>query len=119
MKIRISILLLAMSLSLPAIASELTTMVRSVEASTANLIVPTSENARLNFKPCSEKCSEDYVSVRLTPATSYQVNGAATDFLGFRQAYFNLARDKDHYALVRYDVKSTAAVSVHITEQPD
>ncbi len=115
MKIRLSMLLLALSLSLPALA-DLVTVVRAVEVSTTNINVPTSPNGRLSFKPCSGDCKADYLSVRLTPATLYEVNGAATDFIGFRKAFFNLARDTDHYALVSYDAKSDTVTSVLIAD---
>lgn len=118
MKIRISMLLLALSLSVPATA-ELVTIVRAVEVTTSNINVPTTPNGRMSVRPCAGECSAPYLSVRLTPATMYEVNGSATDFPGFRQAFFNLPRDKDHYALVSYDPESNTVTSVLIADQAD
>lgn len=115
MKIRISMLLLALSLSLSAMA-DLVTVVRAVEVSTSNINVPTSTNGRMSFKPCGGECDAEYLSVRLTPATMFEVNGEATDFIGFRAAFYNLARNKDHYALVSYDTQSSTVTSVFIAD---
>ncbi|MCB1845014.1 MAG: hypothetical protein KDI09_18760 [Halioglobus sp.] len=111
MKIRISMVLLALSLSLSA-AAEIVTVVRAVEVSTSNINVPTSTNGRMSFRPCSDACDAEYLSVRLTPATMFQVNGKTTDFIGFRKAFYDLARDKDHFALVSYDTKASTVTSV-------
>lgn len=118
MKIRISLLLLALTVSLPA-AAELVTVVRAIEVTTSNINVPTTPSGRMSVRPCAGECGAPYLSVRLTPATLYEVNGSATDFPGFRQAFYNLPRDKDHYALVSYDPESNTVTSVHIADLAD
>lgn len=118
MNIRIGIVLLALGICLPA-AAEIETVVRAVETSTAGMTVPTSANARLSFKPCAGECDADSLSVRLTPATVYRVNGEFTDFPGFRKAFYNLPRDKETYALVSYDAKSQTTTSIEIAENAD
>ncbi|MGB5353894.1 MAG: hypothetical protein WBN32_09815 [Woeseia sp.] len=115
MKIRICAVLLGLSLCLPALA-DLTTMIRAVELTTSNLQVPTTPSGRLMWKPCSGNCKAQYESARLTAETRFKVNDAATDFLGFRQAFFNLSRDTDHYALVSYDPKANTITSVLIAD---
>ncbi|ANO51712.1 hypothetical protein [Woeseia oceani] len=118
MKIRISMLLLALGLSLNA-AADLVTVVRAVEVTTSNINVPTSTNGRMSFKPCAGECDAEFLSVRLTPATEYRVDGTALDFVDFRAAFYNLPRGKDHYALVSYDAKSSIVTSLHITRLED
>ncbi|MDZ7644011.1 MAG: hypothetical protein U5K76_07210 [Woeseiaceae bacterium] len=113
MKIRLSLLFFALAISLPGWA-QLTTVVRAVEMSTANINVPTTPNGRLMFKPCSDTCDAAYQSARLTPDTSYEVNGERLDFIGFRNAFNNLQRGEDHYALVSYDAESNTVTSVQI-----
>ncbi|MBT8130804.1 MAG: hypothetical protein KJO35_00930 [Gammaproteobacteria bacterium] len=115
MKIRICAALVSLCLSLPALA-DLTTKIRAVELSTSNLQVPTTPSGRLMFKPCSGICKAKYESARLTAETRFTVNNADTDFLGFRQAFFNLSRDTDHYALVSYDPKANTITSVLIAD---
>lgn len=115
MTIRICAWLLALCLSASALA-ELTTMIRAVELSTSNLQVPTTPNGRLMFKPCSGTCKAKFQSSRLTAETQFIVNDASTDFLGFRKAFFNLARDTEHYALVSYDAKTNTVTSVLIAD---
>jgi hypothetical protein len=115
MTIRICSLLLALCLSVPALA-ELTTKVRAVELSANNMQVPTTPSGRLMFKPCAGVCKAKFQSSRLTPATRFIVNDENVDFLGFRQAFFNLSRDTDHYALVSYDADSNTVTSVQIAD---
>lgn len=115
MKIRICAVLISLCLSLPALA-DLTTKIRAVELSTSNLQVPATPSGRLMFKPCSGTCKAKYASARLTAETRFTVNDTDTDFLGFRQAFFNLSRDTDHYALVSYDAKTNTITSVLIAD---
>lgn len=115
MNIRIGALVIGLALSLP-VAAELTTQIRAVEATTSNLNVPTSGNGRLTFKPCAGTCDAVFESARLTPLTSFRVNGQATDFAGFRKAFYNLSRSKDHYALVSYDTAENTVTSVQIAD---
>ena len=115
MNIRVGALVISLALCLPA-AAELTTQIRAVEATTSNLNVPTSQNGRLTFKPCAGQCDRSFESARLTPLTSFTVNGQATDFLGFRKAFYNLTRSKDHYALVSYDTADNTVTSVQIAD---
>jgi len=116
MSIRICTLLLAFALALPAVA-QVVTQVRAIEVSTSNINVPTSPNGRLTYRNCdSRDCEADYESARLTPATLYQVNDELTDFAGFRQAFFNLPRGRDHYALVSVDLNANTVTSVHIAD---
>jgi len=118
MKIRISMLLLALGLSMNA-AADLVTVVRAVEVTTSNINMPTSTNGRLSFKPCAGECDAEFLSARLTPATEFKVDGSAQSFVDFREAFFNLPRGKDHYALVSYDAKSFIVTSVHIAQLKD
>ena len=118
MKIRISMLLLALGLCVNA-AADLVTVVRAVEVSSANVNVPTSTNGRLSFKPCAGECDAEYLSARLSPATEFEVDGTVIDFIGFREAFYNLPRGKDHYTLVSYDPKSNVVTSVHLVQLTD
>lgn len=115
MNIRTGALLLALAFAAPALA-DIVTEVRAVEVTTSNVIVPTTPNGRLTFKPCAGTCEATYESARLTPETRYRVGDQATDFAGFRKAFFNLARGASHYALVSVDVDANTVTSVAIAD---
>lgn len=113
MKLRAFIATLALATSWPAVA-EIQTLVSAVETTAANLRLPVSNNGRLSFKSCDTSCDEDFVVVRLTPATHFVVRGATVEYLDFRKAFYGLSSRGKEYALVRYDVRNNTATSVQI-----
>jgi len=116
MSIRMFALLAALVLAVPATA-QVVTQVRAIEITTSNIKVPTTPNGRLTYRNCASRdCDAEYESARLTPATLFQVNDEVTDFAGFRQAFFNLPRGKDHYALVSVDLNASTVTSVQIAD---
>jgi len=102
-----------LSMALPAM-SQLTTLIESVEVSTAVVRVPTSLNGRMSFKPCESRCDADYISVRLTPETRFVVQGQATSFADFRRDFNNSRGGADGYALISYDTEKNIVMSVEI-----
>lgn len=115
MNIRMVALMVFALLAGPALA-ELVTQVRAIELTAANMNVPTTGNGRLTYKPCAGPCDATYESARLTPETRYQVDDTATDFAGFRQAFFNLPRSEDHFALVSVDLDSGTVATLRIVK---
>ena len=113
MSFRISAVILAVILCSPVIAG-IVTVVESVETMASNINVPPAPNGRLMFKPCAEKCDEEFISVRLTPATRYFVRGQTVEFIEFRREFFNLRRGSDDYALVSYHTKDRTVASIRI-----
>jgi len=113
MNIRKVFLILALTFGGYAVA-DIVTAINAVETVTSNISVPTSPNGRLMFRPCGGECEEKFITVRLTPETTYVVAGEAVDFLGFRQAFYNLRRGSDGYALVSYDTKLETATNVRL-----
>ena len=114
MSFRKCALILLLGISMPAM-SQLTTLVRSVEASTSVMNVPTTPSGRLAFKPCTGRCDADYISVRLTADTRFVVQGKAVDFSEFRRDFYNRRHSSDGYALVSYDTEKNTVTSVEIT----
>jgi hypothetical protein len=94
-----------------AATAEIVTLINAVETSTMNLIVPTASNGNLSFKPCAGEC-EEIVRVRLTPETTYILNGKAREFSVFRMEFYKLPRRSEDYALVSYDTKRNTVTSV-------
>ena len=109
----LSILVLALCGSATA---DIVTVIDAVETSTANVNVPTSVNGRLTFRPCAEACDEEFISVRLTPATQFVVRGQPMNFADFRREFYKLRRGSLHYTLVSYDTDKRTVTSVHLGE---
>jgi len=109
----VSILALALCVSATA---DIITVIDAVETSAANVNVPTSTNGQLSFKPCAEACDEEFISVRLTPATQFVVRGQQLNFADFRRAFYKLRRNSFDYALVSYDTEKRTVTSVYLGE---
>ena len=109
----LSVLVLALCGSATA---DIFTVVDAVETSAANVNVPTSLNGRLTFKPCAEACDEEFISVRLTPATQFVVRGQPMNFADFRREFYKLRRGSLHYTLVSYDTDKRTVTSVRLGE---
>ena len=113
MKLRVLIAILAFATSWQA-SADFKTVEKAVETTSSNLRLPVTDNGRLSFRPCHEVCNEDYVMVRLTPATMFVVAGSTVDYVDFRKRFYNLKPGSDVYALVRYDVGRSTATSIQL-----
>lgn len=112
MNVRLGLVLIALCVSVPAVA-DMKIITRAVETSTAYMNVPTTDNARLTFKTCDD-C--EFIEVRLTPATQYFLRGQSLVFADFRKQFNNLRRSKEDYALVTFDNNTNAATSVRVAD---
>ena len=114
MKFQTGLLIALLGIALPAMA-DITTLIDAVETSTSNVTVPTASNGNLSFKPCADNC-EEIIRVRLTPETSYVLNGVAMEFIDFRREFYKLRRGSEDYALVSYDTEKNTVTSVRVGE---
>ncbi len=114
MKFQTGLLIALLGIALPAMA-DITTLINAVETSTSNVTVPTASNGNLSFKPCADNC-EEIIRVRLTPETSYVLNGVAMEFIDFRREFYKLRRGSEDYALVSYDTEKNTVTSVRVGE---
>ncbi len=114
MKYQTGLLIALLGIALPAMA-DITTLINAVETSTSNVTVPTASNGNLSFKPCADNC-EEIIRVRLTPETSYVLNGVAMEFIDFRREFYKLRRGSEDYALVSYDTEKNTVTSVRVGE---
>jgi hypothetical protein len=94
--------------------ADIVTVVDAVETITSNISIPTSTNGRLMFRPCSEKCDEKFIVVRLTPESKFIVSGQHLNFNDFRDAFLRVRQNGDDYALVSYATKTNTVTSVNI-----
>ncbi len=113
MDLRILVLISTLAISGPA-ASDIVTQVDFVEVTTSNISVPTAANGHLMFRPCAEKCDEQFTLVRLTPESEFIVRGQSMTFAEFRQSFLSLGRGSDTYALIGYDTQRKTVTSIRI-----
>ena len=113
MEIRKILTILALAICGSATA-DIFTIVEVIEASTANINVPTSTNGHLTFKPCADDCDEEYMAIRLTPETQFIIRGQQVNFVDFRRIFNDVRRGKDDYALVSFDTEKRIVTSLRL-----
>jgi hypothetical protein len=104
---------LALALSGAAYA-QITTQVRAVEASTSVINFPTAPNGNLSFKPCAERCDQDYINVRLAESTQYVSQGRTVTFDEFRNAFLARRGRASGYALITFRTEHNIATRVEV-----
>ncbi len=117
MKIRqltIALITTLIVFSASSAAAQLVTLVKATELTPSNIIFPQSMNGMMTYKPCAEKCDEEYERARLTADTQYTVNGRGVKFEDFKRDLANFRSSKDSYALVSVDTKTKTVVSIQI-----
>ena len=115
MKTRIAtiIWLLAIFAMQPA-TGQIETLLRAVELSPSNIILPPSENGMMTFRPCAGECDVDFVRVQVTPGTKFSINGKGVKWEVFRKEFPALRTVEGAYALVSYDTKKNMLVSLEV-----
>ncbi len=115
MNIRTLFAVLILAAGQPAIADfEIVTLVRAVELSPSNMILPASTNGMMTYRPCADECEEDYERARLTPETTFSISGKAVKFEDFQQEFAIVKNIEDSYALLSVDTKSKTVTSIDI-----
>jgi len=108
-------IVMALALALSGLAAaDIVTVVDAVETVATNVIVPTSTNGRLLFRPCADNCDDPYRSVRLTPETRFVVRGQSMNFVDFRKYFYNLRSRGETYTLISYETSSKIVTSVNL-----
>jgi len=112
MTIRTGIVLLLLgAIIAPAAAFE--TVAKAHEVRLGDFRAPATENASVGFKPCRE-C--DSMTVRVTGATRYLVNGRSIGLQKFRLAIGSVTRDRANVPLtVLHHLESNTVISVSVT----
>lgn len=117
MKIRTwkALAIFGLALCQPAVADfEIVTLVNAVETSPSNIILPSSLNGMVSFRPCAGECDVEYSRARLTEGTTFAVDGKAVKFEDFRKAFAVIRGTDDSYALVSYDTKTKTVTSIDV-----
>ena len=107
------ILFVALAALQPAFA-QIKTLINAVETAPANIILPASNSGMMTFRPCAEECDEDYERVRVTPETTFSVNGGKVKWEDFRKSFPAIRQSDKGYALVSYDTTNKTLISLEI-----
>jgi len=115
MKIRALIITITLACCPPVLAEfEMVTLVKAVETAPGNLILPASVSGMVTYRPCAEKCDEEYERARLTADTSFTVEGKAVKYEDFKSVHAEIKNRADSYALVRVDVARIIITSIDL-----
>jgi hypothetical protein len=96
---------------------EIETLVRAVELSPSNIILPASTNGMVTYRPCAGECEAEYQRARLTDETRFRVGGRAVKkFDDFRVQFAALRSDPNSYALISVDTKTKTVTSINIAQ---
>ena len=115
MKIRKSLIILALAFCQPALAGyELVTLINAVETSPSNIIMPATVNGMMTYRPCADECDIDYERARLTASTTFTVEGRQVKFDEFTKVFNNIKKRESSYALVSVETKSRTVTSIDI-----
>ncbi|MCH7636320.1 MAG: hypothetical protein IIA12_01445, partial [Proteobacteria bacterium] len=99
----------------PALADfEMVTLVKAMETSPANIILPASVNGMVSFRPCAEKCDEKYERARLTADTTFTVEGKTVKYEELRKVHAEIRNAADSYALISVDVARITVTSIDL-----
>ena len=110
-----ALIIFGLALSQTAYADfKIVTLVNAVETSPSNIILPSSTNGMVSFRPCDDGCEKKYERVQLTEATSFVVDGKRVNFEDFRNAFAVIRGSEDSYALVSYDTKTKTVTSIDV-----
>lgn len=111
MKIKGLAILAVWALSLPAVA-QFTTIAPAYEIALDNFRAPGTHSGGLAFRRC-DSC--ELQQLRVTPSTTYSVNGRSVTLKEFRKA-IRTARDRDKATvIVLHHLESDTVVSVSVS----
>lgn len=115
MKIRTSLLLVALAYCAPSLAEfTMETLVLAVEASPAHIILPASTNGMVTYRGCYGECDKEYERARLTAETTFTVDGKAVKFEDFRQVYQEIRNLENSYGLISVDLKLGTVTNIDL-----
>ena len=113
MTIRKFLIAMVLLSSMPAIVqTQIVTLIDAIETSPTNIILPANTSGMMTFRPCAEECDKDYKRVRLSPETTFTVNGKTVKYDEFRRNFAIIKRAESSYALVSYEVDTNTVISI-------
>jgi len=112
MKIRHLLIAILLSVSLPATA-EFTTYAEAYELALSDVRVPATPSSGIIFKKCGE-C--DAMSVRVTPKTTYLINGQAYPLKEFRKRVFSIRDRSQTPVTILHQLEADIVLSVSVSD---
>lgn len=111
MKTKMLTIFATLLLSLSA-AAQFVTISRAYEIALSDFRVPATPNGAVIFRTCAD-C--DFQKVRVTPLTTYEINGKPLELRKFRERIFKV-RDRDPVTvIVLHHLESDTVVSISVT----
>ena len=99
----------------PAAFAQIVTLVRAVELSPSNIIMPASVNGMVTFRPCAGECDTEYDRARLTAETQFVLDGKQVRFADFSRDFGVARKSRDGYALISVDTKTRTVKRIEIS----
>jgi hypothetical protein len=93
-------------------AAQFTTIAPAYEISLANFRAPATQNGGLAFRRC-DTC--ELQQLRVTPSTTYSVNGEAVVLKDFRKALRNAGNRDKVAVIVKHHLETDTVVSVTVS----
>ena len=116
MKIKILLIITALACCMPALAEfEMVTLVKALETSPANIILPASVSGMVTYRPCAEKCDEKYERARLTADTVFTVGGKTVKYAELKKVFSEIRNVAESYAFISVDVARITVTSIDIS----
>ena len=69
----------------------------------------------MTYRPCADECDADYERVRLTPETTFSIDGTAVKFEAFQKEFAIARGSDDGYALLSVEVKTRTVTNIDIS----
>jgi hypothetical protein len=115
MKIKILAILAALAVAPIAAADfEIVTLVKAIELSPSNMILPGTTNGMMTYRPCAGECDKAYQRARLTDGTRFSVAGKPVKYADFLTFYSDIKNGADSYALLSVDTKTKTVTGINI-----
>ena len=116
MKIKTLLIVIALACCPPVLAEfEMVTLVKAMETSPTNIILPASANGMVTYKPCAEKCDEKHERARLTADTNFTVEGKTVKYEELRKIHSEIRNTAESYAFISVDVARLTVTSIDIS----
>jgi len=111
MKTRILIIAATLLLALQA-SAEFVTVSRAYEIALSDFRAPATESGAAIFRTCAD-C--DFLTVRVTPRTTYEINGRKLDLHKFREQIFKIREREPVTVIVLHHLESDTVLSIKTT----
>jgi len=116
MKIWKTLMILALLCGQAALAEHsFVTLVRAMETSPGDIILPLSASGTVTYRQCAERCDEKYERARLTSDTVFTVAGKTVKYAELKKVHGEIRNDAEKYAFISVDLARLTVTSIDIS----